>query len=179
MHQQSADRPREYPVENNGYQSVSDGGFVRGRDLETGPPSKIRFVVLFLSQAVVVSSQDVLSFQTLSRSSQWGFALGHGHWHDCGIRVPEQYHRYHFVSSRYGHQRLERFQKNCLESGHVQICFHDLRKSFDRTENPREMITARGIGWVSYQVQTLDETISDFAGPVTDRCSQKYDATFM
>ena len=32
---------------NNVYQSLSDGGFVRGRDLETRPASKIRFVVLF------------------------------------------------------------------------------------------------------------------------------------
>ena len=44
VHWWSADRPREYPVE-NGYQSVSDGGFVRRRGLETEPTSKIRFDV--------------------------------------------------------------------------------------------------------------------------------------
>ena len=29
------------------------------------------------------------------------------------------------------------------------------------------------------KMQTLDETVSDFASPITDKCLQRYDVTFV
>ena len=90
----SAEHLPECPVEKkNGHDRISVGRSIHSSRIETQPPSQNGLALQFLSQTVVVSSQDVLSFQMLPRIPERGLVIHHGCGCGRGIRFQKQHHR--------------------------------------------------------------------------------------
>ena len=100
---------------------------------------------------MVVSTPNVLSFQTMARFFERFSPVGHGHEHGGRSRVGRQF--YHDRIDRVGHgdQRMERIQEFFHQDGHVSFCVHHVRKDVDRTSNLRARVTDGRIRWVPDQ----------------------------
>ena len=90
---------------------------------------------------MVVSTPNVLSFQTMARLSKRFSPVGHGHEYGGRSRVGRQF--CHDWIDRVGHgdQRMERVQEFFHQDGHVSFCLHHVRKDVDRTLNLRARVT--------------------------------------
>ena len=74
---------------------------------------------------------------------------------------------------------MERFQKVRLESGQSHFAFTTYEKAMIELRSYARGLPLDELDGFLIKMQTLDETVSDFASPVTDKCLQRYDATFV
>ena len=104
--------------------------------------TSIGWIVHQLSSPMVVSMTNVLPFQTVSQFlERIGFTHDYG---GCGgwRRVGKQFCSGGVEGFWDCLNRLEQFQKNLIQSGHVSVRFHDLRKDVDQIDNVHVKITS-------------------------------------
>ena len=80
---------------------------------------------------MVVSTSNVLLFQTMSRLSERIGSVGHGHERGGGSRVGRQFCHDRIDSVWHGDQKMERIQEFFDQDGHVSFCLHHVRKDVD------------------------------------------------
>ena len=71
------------------------------------------------------------------------------------------------------------FKKYALKVDMSQFAFTTYEKAMIELRSYARGLPLEDLDGFLVKMQTLDETVSDFASPVTDRCSRHYDGTFV